>query len=383
LRRRLSALVGVPCDMSAISDLADRLRSTLHLQNVTQHLTRGSSPDRVKVNFELVRPDAAFDLSVPRFLYESDQGWTAEVNARARLHDQSITVGLGSNGDDLVERFTGFSTRYEDGRLFSNRLKFAVDFEGYHELWNPSTRLANVGTDAQNGINDSAADASNHFALYRSRRNIAPALTFALSRELSVSLGASFESMDMETPATPGSDNSRSANAATGEVNFGYTVEGAETEQRWDAKYAVRAATRELGSDYVYRRQSVSLRYRWRHGKHTVTDRAMAGTINGNAPLFERFVLGNSSTLFGWDRYAIDPLGGSRMAHNSLSYGRQIQQTTAEVFYDAGVIGDGDKLGTLRHSVGVGLRQGIFNVAMAFPLFEGRVAAVFVAGMNY
>jgi hypothetical protein len=383
LRRRLSALVGVPCDMSAITDLADKLRSTLHLQEVTQHLTRGSSPDRVRVDFELVRPDVAFDLSVPRFLYESDQGWTAEVNARARFRDQSITVGLGSNGDDLLERFTGFSTRYEDGRLFSNRLKFGLGIEGYHELWNPSTRLALLGTGAQNGLNDSAADASNQFALYRSRRNIAPALTFVLTRALSVSVGASFESMEMEAQPMPGNESSRSANAATGEVNFGYTQEGAETEQRWDAKYAVRAATRQLGSDYVYRRQSLSLRYLWRHGKHTVTDKVMVGSISGNAPLFERFVLGNSSTLFGWDRYAIDPLGGSRIAHNSLSYGRQIQQTTAEVFYDAGVIGEGDKLGTLRHSLGFGVRQGIFNVAMAFPLFEGRVAAVFIAGMNY
>lgn len=383
LRRRLSALVGVPCDMSAISELADKLRATLHLQEVTQHLTRGSSPDRVRVNFEFVRSEAAFDLSVPRFLYQSNQGWTAEVNARVRFRDHSVTAGFGSNGDDLVERFTGFSTRYEDGRLFSNRLKFALGIEGYHDVWNPATRQAVLGDAAQTGLNGLAADASKQFALYRSRRNIAPALTFEITRELSVSLGASFESMEMEAPPLAGSAASRSANAATADVNFGYTREGTDSEQRWDAKYSVREATRQLGSDYVYRRQSLSLRYGWRHGKHMVTDRVTAGTIRGNAPLFERFVLGNSSTLFGWDRYAIAPLGGSRMAHNSVSYGRQIQQTTAEVFYDTGVVGEGDKLGTLRHSVGFGLRQGIFNVAMAFPLFEGRVAAVFMAGMNY
>lgn len=383
LRRRLSALVGVPCDMSAISDLADKLRATLHLQEVTQHLTRGSSPDRIRVNFDFIRRDAAFDLSVPRFLYESNQGWTAEVNARVRLHDQSLTAGFGSNGDDLVERFTGFSTRYEDGHLFSDRLKFALGVEGYHDIWNSASRQSVLGEGAQTGVNGLAADASKQFALYRSRRNIAPAVTFELTRELSVSVGASFESMEMEAPAVTGGDASKSANAATGEVNFGYTREGTESEQRWDAKYSVRAATRELGSDYVYRRQEVSLRYKWRHGKHMVADRMTAGTIRGNAPLFERFVLGNSSTLFGWDRYAIDPLGGSRMAHNSVSYGRQMQQTTAEVFYDTGVVGEGDRLGTLRHSVGFGVRQGIFNIAMAFPLFEGRIAAVFMAGMNY
>ena len=53
------------------------------------------------------------------------------------------------------------------------------------------------------------------------------------------------------------------------------------------------------------------------------------------------------------------------------------------MFYDAGIIGNGDHAGPLRHSVGIGVRQGIFNVAMAFPLFEGRLAAVFMAGMNY
>jgi hypothetical protein len=383
LRRRLSALVGVPCDMTTLSDLAEKLRTTLHLQEVTQRLTRGSSPDRVRVNFEFVRPEATFDLSVPRFLYSSNQGWTAEVNARMRLHEQSLTAGFGSNGDDLVERFTGFSTRYEDGRLFSSRLKFAVGIEGYHDLWNPATRRAVLGEESQTGLNGLAADASKQFALYRSRRNIEPTLTLALTRELSLSVGASFESMEMEAPSPVGGDASKSANAATGEVNFGYTREGTDNEQRWDAKYSVRVATRQLGSDYVYRRQTVSVRYGWKHGKHMVTDRVTAGTIRGNAPLFERFVLGNSSTLFGWDRYEIDPLGGSRMAHNSVSYGRQIQGTTAEVFYDAGVVGEGDKLGTLRHSVGFGVRQGIFNIAMAFPLFEGRVAAVFMAGMNY
>lgn len=380
LRRRLAALVGAPCDMSAIGELAGKLRSTLRLQDVHERLLRGSSPDRVRVDFAVVRKDYAFDLSVPRFVYDSNQGWTTEVNANARYHEQSIAVGLGSNGDDLIERFTGFSTRYEDSHLFSDRLRFSIGIEGYHDLWNPATRLA---ISDQSGVNGSAAGASNGLALYRTRRNIAPALTFALSRALSVSIGASFERMEMEDPSPTGNDMSTSANAATAEVDFGYTAEAGDSLQRWDGKYGLRVGTHDLGSDYAYVRQDISVRYEWRSGRHLIADRLVGGALTGQAPLFERFVLGNSSTLPGWNRYAIDALGGDRMVHNSVSYGYQFQQGMTEVFYDAGLIGIGDKLGTLRHSLGVGFRQGIFNVAVAFPLYDGRIAPVFMAGMNY
>jgi hypothetical protein len=378
LRRRIAALVGAPCDMSAIGELAGRLRTSLHLQDVREHLSRGSSPDRVRLDFQVVQKNYAFDLSVPRFLYDSDQGWTAEVNADARFHAQTFSAGLGSNGDDLTERFTGFSTRYEDGHLFSDRVRFGLGIEEYHDLWNPATRLA---------VNDLPSGASNAFALYRARRNIAPSLTFALTREVSVSIGASFEKLDMEDPTAANPAPVMSANAATAEVDFGYTDENGNTLQRWDGKYALRVATRQLGSDYVYARHLASIRYEWRSGRNLIVDRLSGGAIVGQAPLFERFVLGNSSTLQGWDRYAIDPLGGSRMVQNSVSYGYQLRQGTPEVFYDAGFIGNtnagSDAPGTLRHSIGIGFRQGIFNVATAFPLCQGRFAAVFMAGMNY
>lgn len=380
LRRSLTSLVGAPCDMSAIGELAGRLRSTLRLQDVHEHLLRGSSPDRVRVDFEVVRKDYAFDLSVPRFVYDSSQGWTTELNANARYREHSVAVGLGSNGDDLAERFTGFSTRYEDSHVFSDRIRFAIGIEGYHDLWNPATVRA---ISIQSSSTEPGSGASNGFALYRTRRNIAPSLTFVLSRELSVSVGASFERMEMEAPSPTGNETSMSANAATAEVDFGYTAEAGDILQRWDGTYGLRVATRELGSDFVYCRQNITLRYEWRSGRQLIVDRLIGGAITGQAPLFERFVLGNSSTLQGWNRYAIDPLGGNRMVHDSISYGYQFQQGTPEIFYDTGIVGNGDRLGTLRHSLGVGFRQGIFNIATAFPLFQGRFAAVFMAGMNY
>jgi hypothetical protein len=379
LRQRLVGMVGAPCDMTAIGDLAGRLRSTLHLQDVKQHLSRGSSPDRVRVDFEVIKRPYAFDLSVPRFLFHSKQGWTTEVNASARVHEHSVSVGLGSNGDDLIERFAGFSTRYDNSRLFSDRVRFGIGFESWHDQWNPATRDA-IQTAT---LNQLTPGASNAFALYRARRNIAPAVTVSLTRELSLSVGTSFEKMDMEPYTVAPSQMSQNANAATVEVNFTRAEEGETDQQRWDGKYSLRVATHELGSDYVYTRQFFSIRYEWKPGRYVVTEHFIAGNITGNAPLFERFALGNSSTLRGWDRYAIDPLGGDRMVHNSVTCGRQIREGTAEVFYDAGMIGNGDKMGTTRHSVGVGFRQGIFTIAMAFPIVQGRMTPVFMAGMNY
>jgi len=380
LRHRLASLVGSPCDMTTIGDLARKLQASLHLEDVREHLSRGSSPDRVRVNFEVIHKDYAFDLSVPRFLYDSNQGWTTELAASGRVHQHSLSVGLGSNGDDLTERFTGFSTRYEDAHLFSDRIRFGIGIEGYHDLWNPATRRAIAD---QAASTNSGVAASNLFALYRTRRNIAPAVTFALTRELSVSFGASLERMEMEAPSPAGNDMSMSANAATVDVVYSYGAEGTEIQQRWDGRYSLRIATHDLGSDYEYSRHAVSLRYERRSGRTVVADRLTGGFIAGQAPVFERFVLGNSSTLEGWNRYAIDPLGGDRMVHNSLSYGYQFQQGTAEAFYDMGMIGNGDRMGTLRHSLGFGFRQGIFNVAMGFPVDHGRIAPVFTAGMNY
>ena len=51
------------------------------------------------------------------------------------------------------------------------------------------------------------------------------------------------------------------------------------------------------------------------------------------------------------------------MVHNSVEYRYGVFQ----IFYDTGPYGTVTKSAVLRHSVGVGLRQGQFSVAVAFP----------------
>src|SRR5271165_2398123 len=121
LRRRLSALVGEHCNAAELEDLASEMRKELHLREVNQRLSRGSQPNSIRVNFEVVRQDAGFEISVPRFLYHSEQGFTGELDAGAQVRQNNFSFSILSNGDDLTERFTGLAARYEAADLGTDR----------------------------------------------------------------------------------------------------------------------------------------------------------------------------------------------------------------------------------------------------------------------
>jgi hypothetical protein len=364
LRLRLKELVGSQCDFAMLQELSAQIRREMRLRSVTEHLSKGSAPDRVRVNFEIVQRDLAFDVSLPKFLYHSKQGFTGEIDASTRIKQNNVAFSIVSNGDDLTERFTGLAARFDSASIVTDRLHLGVTFEDYHEQWNNATRSA---------IEISGLD------LYRARWNLAPELTFTVARPLTVSFGASFQSMQSESPGV----GSQSANAATLNVHYGHKIEGDHLQQQLEGKYSLRVATHALGSTYSYARHLISGRYEARTGRHTVSDELLAGSIVGTAPLFERFVLGSSSTLRGWDRYEIDPLGGSRVIHNELTYGYRLGQGTVEGFYDSGALWETGRTAKLRHSLGVGYKQGIFVLSMAFPIRNGRIEPVFMAGMNY
>lgn len=367
LRERLKALIGQKCDMAALEDLASEIRAELHFRTVTEHLLRGSTPEQVRVDFDPVRGDASFDVSVPRVLYTSQEKVTGELDANIGLRQNNLTFGVVSDGDDLIERFTGITARFDSAALGASKLHAAVAFEDYHEQWNAAT------------VEAAAAQDGGSFDLYRSRWNVAPQLTFAVANPVTVSFGASFEEMESPSSAV----RNQSANAATLDVRYGRKMEGGTIQQRIEGKYSLRVATRALGSTYSYARHMISLRYEAKSGRNVASDEFIGGAIAGEAPLFDRFVLGSSSTLRGWDRFLIDPLGGSRVVHNELTYGYRVGEGTVEVFYDAGAVWQSDRAALLRHSLGFGYKQGIFILATGFPIREGRVEPVFMAGMNY
>jgi hypothetical protein len=370
LRGELTRLVGEKLNPAALDDLARRIRRELHVRAVTHRLLRGQTPEHVRVVFDVRGTPAKFEASVPKLVYRSDAGLSGAVEGTATVGAHAFTLGVVSDGDVLAERYSGIVARYEDKRLSSDRVRFRLDFESYREQWNPAT----VQALDQPGA---AADTSG---IYRTRQNIEPLVTFVISRgapgTVNLSLGASFERFQTQFPAA----RTESSNAMVTTLRYHRRLEGSgANQQEWDAGYSLRAATSSLGSDFAFARHQGDVQYAYIWGRSQILDGFTAGEITGRAPLYERFILGDSSMLRGWNRFEIDPLGGSRVVHNSLEYRYRL----FDVFYDSGAIWDEGQTAVLRHSVGVGVRQNGLYAALAFPIKEGHIEPVFMVGMNY
>ena len=366
LRSQITALIGAKLNPSLLDDLAQRLRKEFQARTVTHRVQRGNAPDSVRVIFLISQRPARFDVSVPKFLYASSQGWNGAVEGTATAHHNAVTFGLVSDGDDLAERDTGILARYENTRLGTDRAHLRFQFESYHELWNDATREALLPGQPAAGETSS---------LYRSRQNFEPAVVFVLARPLTLSVGTSFQQLQPETPGVP----FQAANAVVTSLEYQHRTEDPNNRQDLDAVYNLRAATRMLGSDFIYARQHWELRYTFARGKNVLTDDMQAGFLTGRAPLFERYFAGNSTLLRGWSMFQIDPFGGNRIIHNSVEY----RYGFFQVFYDTGAVWESGQAAVPRHSVGAGVRQGPFFLALAFPVREGHADPIFMVGMNY
>jgi hypothetical protein len=370
LRGELTRLVGAKLNPAALDDLAKRIRQELHVRAVTHRLLRGQTPERVRVVFDVRGTPAKFEASIPKLVYRSDGGISGLAQGTATVGSQAFTFGGVSDGDDLAERYTGIVASYEDKRLISDRVRFRLDFESYRDQWSPAT------TDA---LEQPGAETDTS-GIYRTRQNIEPLVTFVLSGGapgvVNLTVGTSFERFQSQFPAA----RTESANAMVTTLRYRRRVEGSDAnQQEWDAGYSLRAATNLLASDFAYARHQGDAHYVYSWGHSQILDDLTAGAITGQAPLFERFILGNSTLLRGWNRFELDPLGGNRMVSNTLEYRYRL----FDVFYDNGAIWDQGQTAVLRHSVGVGIRQNGMYAALAFPIKEGHIEPVFMVGMNY
>src|SRR5579871_2141512 len=322
--REMHELVGSRVNDEEVKRLATRLRNELRAHDVTFKLLRGGRPESVKVLFEVEKGTSDFDFSIPRFAYNSRQGWTGTGEATARLGANALTVGGVTDRDSLVERFSRVTAKYERLAVASEPVSLAVQFQGSHEQYDRATLTALPG----------GSDAASLGAgAYRSRMNFEPSATFVLADPLTLTVGFSFEQLQPQVSAAP----SESANAMVNTLRYHQRwIDSDDTNQELDAGYNLRAATRFLGTDLAYTRHALRVRYILTHNRQNIELALVAGLIYGRAPLFERFVLGDSSTLRGWNKYDIDPIGGNRMVHGSVTYGYRI----VRVFYDTGAVWD-------------------------------------------
>src|SRR5579884_1049781 len=133
LREQIHQIAGDKLNVAALRTLARDIRSELNVHAVSFRIARGSRPDYVRVFFDVDRTHSTFDVSVPRFVWESGEGWTGIGEATLTVGRNSATLGLLSDGDDLIERYSGVraSFAHKWGTDHPFRLVFA--FEDYHD----------------------------------------------------------------------------------------------------------------------------------------------------------------------------------------------------------------------------------------------------------
>jgi outer membrane protein assembly factor BamA len=105
----------------------------------------------------------------------------------------------------------------------------------------------------------------------------------------------------------------------------------------------------------------------------------MIGAIDGRAPVLDRFVLGNTQTLRGWNRYEIAPLGADRVIHFSAD-GRY---SFVRAVYDTGTIWTAGRPKVLRHSAGLGFVISGITAMVAIPIRSSSIEPIFLVGMNF
>ena len=360
LLHQLTAIIGQKVNPSALDSLAANLKKELNAREVTHRLSRGENPDEVRVEFEVRPARATLGMNLNQLVYNSKESWSGSGEATVTVQQHTFALGLVDNGDWLPERFAGIMARYEDKRLGTDRLSFKFQAESLHSQWYHTTLTAMAANPADVG------------ALYRARQDFEPTASLLIAKPLTLTVGARLERFENEGPNA----TTVAANAIITSLHYHQSLEG-HFQQNLDADLSVHTAPRTLGSDYVYTLRSAGFRYQFHKGKHTITDNAWAGFISGRAPLSDRFVLGNTYYLRGWNKFEIDPLGGNRAVHNSVEY----HYGPLQAFYDAGAVWDESQPIVARQSVGIGLRESILSLAVAIPMRTGRVEPIFMMGI--
>jgi hypothetical protein len=361
LRADVDSLVGQNLDRPRLDELAKRLKKELHAAQVEVKVDKGESPEHVAVNFEVqIDRDKAFDLDVVRFVYHSRQGFSGEGNAVIKAHGNSFLFGLVSDNDQLAERFAGIRAGFERRNLGTERLRLRFLFSSFHDQWNGASRLA--------------ADPGE---LYRDRTSFAPQATVVLAQPLELSFGADFTRF---RPDLPGA-RAESSNAVVSTLRYHQRWNsGGGEDQDLQAAYFLRSGTGVLESDRVFSRHEVDANYRLREGHSRLDIRFLAGQIGGVAPVFERFVLGNSRLLRGWNKFDLTPLGASHVIHGSIEYSYR----GLLLFYDTGAIWNKPAEREQKNSLGIGFRsKDGFQLAVAFPVRNGAVDPVFYIGAGF
>jgi hypothetical protein len=367
LRDALDALVGKRLDSGDADRLQERIERELPRYEVSRRIQRGSERGRIRLVYEARKRELPqwlrFEPLKSNTLYHSKQGWGSFLDLGIGDNNIRFTpiVAIDS-ADDLVEEYSGFGLRFETRRLGTRRLGASFEWSRFDQDWRAATL-------------DAIAVAPAIPQPYESRSTVTPLLKFAISADLSVAAGVSVAELEPLSPAT----DSRIANAAVASIEFDRRWNGGfAVTHRFAGSFGVRAGSRELESDLVYKRYFGQGSYRFDSGRHHAQATAMAGGITGQAPLFERFTLGDSMTLRGWDKYEIAPAGADRVIYSSVEY----RYTGVGLFLDLGSVWDAHTERKVRVSTGFAFHAGPAFLVVGFPLNTDKLSAVVTMGLR-
>jgi len=367
-------LVGAKVNTEALDRLSQRIRAELRAHEVTFKLMRGEAPEAVRVLIHVDQAAGVLDASVPKLMYNSRQGFTGVGEVAATAGPNALTLRMLRDSDTLIEHFSGVQAKYDWLALDGGRIRLGFEFDAYQDQYDSATLAA---------LDGASRPSSLGAGVYGSRLNYEPSATFVLAAPLTLTVGLGFEELSsLPTAARP-----VSANSVINTLRYHQRWTGSGgNKQELDAGYNLRAATTLLGTDLAYTRHLAQARYSYSRDAQSVEVTIVAGAICGQAPLFERFSLGDSAMLRGWNKFDLDPVGGNRLAYGSVTYGYHIMR----VFYDTGSVWDPGKAPELKQSAGIGVsgglgvfEKGAFLLAVAFPFRSGPVIPVLIAGMNF
>jgi Omp85 superfamily domain len=367
LRDGLAAVVGKRLDAPEADRLRTRIEQDLPGYDVSRRIRRGSESGRIRLIYELRKHELPswldFESLRSGVVFHSDHGWGSYLDLALGGRNVRVTpIVAFDNADDLVEEYSGYGLRIEARKLGTRRLGASFEWTRFEPDWDDSTLTA-------------LASAPAIPSLYEQRTTITPLLKLALTPDLSVAAGVSISELEAIPPAT----GSQSANAFVTSIDFDRQWDGSEGRKHSvDAGFRIRAGSTELESDLSYKRYSSHATYRFAFGRHQVMATGLAGGITGDAPLFERFTLGDSRTLRGWNKYDIAPLGGNRLAYSSLEY----RYRGLALFLDAGSVWESDAGRRVRVSSGFGFHAGPAFLLVGFPLNTDNVSATVALGLR-
>ncbi|WP_031501022.1 hypothetical protein [Bryobacter aggregatus] len=361
LQRELDRLVGRPYRTETLDAVERRVRLEYPSYRVTRVVAKGGMQDHIRVRFELESTRKIIDFSSPRFSYHSQQQFTFGAGADLNFERASFNFGLITDNNERVERYSGYHGAVV-APIAHSRFKVALLGESYRTQWNRKTLM----------VSD---------ALYRTRTNIEPTLIYDIARGLELRAGFSFNNLEMQFPVA----RDQAVNAVITTLRYSRQWQlGLTGTQTLEAGYSLRAAASFLRSDFDYRRHMGEARFTLASGNSekstsSLSFSSLVGAIDGSAPVLDRFVLGNTHTLRGWNRFDLAPAGADRVIHFSAD-GRY---HFVRAVYDTGTLWNAGRPKVLRHSLGVGVVVSGITAMVAFPIRNGSMEPIFLVGMNF